>query len=275
MCINNKPQTKGNIIMLKLSISASILNAISTSILVISHNIKQTENSNTQLKAILLEKDTRIANIYDMPVEKFIKEKEKKEVSKLTTFLNGLNLPNVNLVNNKVIQTTKTEDSLEITINDEYIIDCIEIMTKFSVRYLKPLADICIISDAGDKANKELNDKWFPKNTTKVKEDTKVASTTVEILEVNEYKEIDGWKITPKPIISEIIMDANGETYTKVNYLAAVNKEGAKLSITTVKVKACIKLTDINIDIANDLGLPISLINAIRIYYNVPSLLVI
>ena len=70
-------------------------------------------------------------------------------------------------------------------------------------------------------------------------------------------------------------MDANGETYTKVNYLAAVNKEGDKLSITTVKVKACIKLTDINIDIANDLGLPISLINAIRIYYNVPSLLVI
>ena len=266
--------------MLKLSIPASILNAISTSILTISHNAKLTENSNTQLKAIFLEKDTRIANIYDMPVEKFIKEKEKKEVSKLTTLLNGLNLSNVNLVNNKVIQTTKTEDSLEITINDEYIIDCIEIMTKFSVRYLKPLADICVISDANDKANKELNDKWFPKNTTKVKEDTKVASTTVEstlvkVLEVNEYKEINDWKITPKPIISEIIMDANGETYTKVNYLEVVNKEGAKLSITTVKVKACIKLTDINIDIANDLGLPISLINAIRIYYNVPSLLVI
>lgn len=261
--------------MLKLSISASILNAISTSILVISHNIKQTENSNTKLKAILLEKDTRIANIIDMPVEKFIKEKEEKEVSKLTTLLNGLNLSNVNLVNNKVIQTTKTEDSLEITINDEYIIDCIEIMTKFSVRYLKPLADICVISDENDKANKELDAKWFPKNTTKVKEDTKVASTTVEILEVNEYKEINDWKITPRPIISEIIMDANGETYTKVNYLAAVNKEGAKLSITTVKVKACIKLTDINVDIANDLGLPISLINAIRIYYNVPSLLVI
>ena len=177
--------------MLKLSIPASILNAISTSILTISHNAKLTENSNTQLKAIFLEKDTRIANIYDMPVEKFIKEKEKKEVSKLTTLLNGLNLSNVNLVNNKVIQTTKTEDSLEITINDEYIIDCIEIMTKFSVRYLKPLADICVISDANDKANKELNDKWFPKNTTKVKEDTKVASTTVEILEVNEYKEIN------------------------------------------------------------------------------------
>ena len=70
-------------------------------------------------------------------------------------------------------------------------------------------------------------------------------------------------------------MDANGETYTKVNYLEAVNKEDAKLSITTVKVKAYIKLTDINVDIANDLGLPISLINAIRIYYNVPSLLVI
>ena len=261
--------------MLKLSIPASILNAVSTSILTISNSIKQTENSNTQLKAILLEKDTRIANIYDMPVEKFIKEKEEKEVSKLTTLLNGLNLSNVNLVNNKVIQTTKTEDSLEIAINDEYIIDCIEIMTKFSVRYLKPLTDICVISDANDKANKELNDKWFPKNTTKVKEDTKVASTTVKILEVNEYKEINGWKITPKPIISEIIMDANGETYTKVNYLAAVNKEGAALSITTVKVKACIKLTNINVDIANDLGLPISLINAIRIYYNVPSLLVI
>ena len=254
--------------MLKLSIPASILNAISTSILTISHNVKQTENSNTQLKAILLEKDTRIANIYDMPVEKFIKEKEEKEVSKLTTLLNGLNLSNVNLVNNKVIQTTKTEDSLEITINDEYIIDCIEIMTKFSVRYLKPLADICVISDAKHKANKELNDKWFPKNTTKV------ASTTVKILEVNEYKEINDWKITPKPIISEIIMDANGETFTRVNYLAAVNKEGAELSITTVKVKACIKLTNINVDIADDLGLPISLINAIRIYYNVPSLVI-
>ena len=254
--------------MLKLSIPASILNAISTSILTISHNVKQTENSNTQLKAILLEKDTRIANIYDMPVEKFIKEKEEKEVSKLTTLLNGLNLSNVNLVNNKVIQTTKTEDSLEITINDEYIIDCIEIMTKFSVRYLKPLTDICVISDANDKANKELNDKWFPKNTTKV------ASTTVKILEVNEYKEINDWKITPKPIISEIIMDANGETFTRVNYLAAVNKEGAELSITTVKVKACIKLTNINVDIADDLGLPISLINAIRIYYNVPSLVI-
>lgn len=260
--------------MLKLSIPASILNAISTSILTISHNVKQTENSNTQLKAILLEKDTRIANIYDMPVEKFIKEKEEKEVSKLTTLLNGLNLSNVNLVNNKVIQTTKTEDSLEITINDEYIIDCIEIMTKFSVRYLKPLADICVISDANYKANKELNDKWFPKNTTKVKEDTKVASTTVESTLVNEYKEINGWKIIPKPIISESIMDANGETFTRVNYLAAVNKEGAELSITTVKVKACIKLTNINVDIADDLGLPISLINAIRIYYNVPSLVI-
>lgn len=107
------------------------------------------------------------------------------------------------------------------------------------------------------------------------KKDTIVESTLVKVLEVNEYKEINGWKITPKPIISEIIMDANGETYTKVNYLEAVNKEGAELSITTVKVKACIKLTDINVDIANDLGLPISLINAIRIYYNVPSLLVI
>ena len=265
--------------MLKLSIPASILNAISTSILTISHNAKLTENSNTQLKAILLEKDTRIANIYNVPVEKFIKDKEEKEVSKLTTLLNGLNLSNVNLVNNKVIQTTKTEDSLEITINDEYIIDCIEIMTKFSARYLKPLADICVISDANHKANKELNDKWFPKNTTKVKEDTKVASTTVEsttvkILEVNEYKEINGWKITPKPTISETIMNTDGETYTKVNYLKAVNKEGVKLNITTVKVKACIKLTNINVDIADDLGLPISLINAIRIYYNVPSLVI-
>ena len=254
--------------MLKLSIPASILNAISTSILTISHNAKLTENSNTQLKAILLEKDTRIANIYNVPVEKFIKDKEEKEVSKLTTLLNGLNLSNVNLVNNKVIQTTKTEDSLEITINDEYIIDCIEIMTKFSVRYLKPLADICVISNDNNKANEELNNKWFPK------EDTTVESTLEKVLEVAGSKKINDWELIPRHTISETIMNTDGETYTKVNYLKAVNKEGVKLNITTVKVKACIKLTNINVDIADDLGLPISLINAIRIYYNVPSLVI-
>lgn len=254
--------------MLKLSIPASILNAISTSILTISHNAKLTENSNTQLKAILLEKDTRTANIYNVPVEKFIKEKEEKEVSKLTTLLNGLNLSNVNLVNNKVIQTTKTEDSLEITINDEYIIDCIEIMTKFSVRYLKPLADICVISNDNNKANEELNNKWFPK------EDTTVESTLEKVLEVAGSKKINDWELIPNHTISETIMNTDGETFTKVNYLTAISKEGVKLNTTTVKVKACIKLTNINVDIADDLGLPISLINAIRIYYNVPSLVI-
>ena len=255
--------------MLKLSIPASILNAISTSILTISHNVKLTEETNPKLKAVIQEEAQSIANVLDISVDEYLKTEEEKQVSKLTTLLKHYNLNTMPLINNKIITTNKTDDTLEISINDEYIIDCIEIMTKFSVRYLKPLADICVISNDNNKANEELNNKWFPK------EDTTVESTLEKVLEVAGSKKINDWELIPNHTISETIMNTDGEAFTKVNYLTAISKEGVKLNITTVKVKACIKLTNINVDIANDLGLPISLINAIRIYYNVPSLLVI
>lgn len=275
--------------MLKLSISASILNAISTSILTISHNAKLTEDTNPKLKAVIQEEAQRMANILDISVDEYLKNKEEKQVSKLTTLLKHYNLSTIPLINNKIITTNKTNDTLEISINDEYIIDCIELATKASVRMLKPLADLYVIAFDNEKDSKAVEAKWRSKQETVTsklidssevptdiltKKDTIVESTLEKVLEVAGSKKINDWELIPKHTISETIMNTDGETFTKVNYLTAISKEGVKLNITTVKVKACIKLTNINVDIADDLGLPISLINAIRIYYNVTSLVI-
>ena len=259
--------------MLKLSISASILNAISTSILTISHNAKLTEDTNPKLKAVLQEEAQRMANILDISVDEYLKNKEEKQVSKLTTLLKHYNLSTIPLINNKIITTNKTNDTLEISINDEYIIDCIELATKASVRMLKPLADLYVIAFDNEKDSKAVEAKWRSKQETVTSKLIDSSEVPTDILTkkdtIAETKTINGWTITPSNLVTPVIvMEEDGENYTTLHFLECTNGE-RNLDVTTRKVETIVKLTGDYTKEVSNIALPFSLITAIRQYYGI------
>lgn len=259
--------------MLKLSISASILNAISTSILTISHNAKLTEETNPKLKAVIQEEAQSIANVLDISVDEYLKTKEEKQVSKLTTLLKHYNLNTMPLINNKIITTNKTDDTLEISINDEYIIDCIELATKASVRMLKPLADLYVIAFDNEKDSKAVEAKWRSKQETVTSKIIDPSEVPTDILTkkdtIAETKTINGWTITPSNLVTPVIvMEEDGENYTTLYFLECTNGE-RNLDVTARKVETIVKLTGDYTKEVSNIALPFSLITAIRQYYGI------
>ena len=171
--------------MLKLIVPSTLLNAIATSISSIAFNANELEHSHPALKADLQETEIKNAEIFKITVEEYREKRLKDKEENIKKFLSRLPvMSNIKEVTKKFGYIQKNEDSLEIAINDEYLIECVDVATRTMIKMLKPMADVYGIFKDSEEASKAIEEKWFPKDDVKIEEEIKVETTKVEATDV-------------------------------------------------------------------------------------------
>ena len=270
--------------MLKLSIPATILTAISTSVATLLTGVITTEKNNLKLNAINKIRDKNMAKAFGIPVEEYVKNKEEKHAKYLSNLLSKLTLSEIKPITTKIGSVSVVGDTVEIAINDQYIVDCIEASTRVGLRMLKPLSDIAVIvEEEGDKTEAMLKtweeDKEDVPTTEpeiemeiKIVDASDVPSEIVSgVLKKEQSKDnyiFNGWSVktstlNPKPFYT----DEKREQWIDLYYLTFTNKEGNSLSVGQTVGKAILSSKLSIKDTAEEQELPESLVLAVYEYY--------
>ena len=275
--------------MLKLSIPATILTAVSTSVATLLTGVITTEKNNLKLNAINKIRDKNMAKAFGIPVEEYVKNKEEKRAKYLSNLLSNLTLSEIKPITTKIGSVSVVGDTVEIAINDQYIVDCIEASTRVGLRMLKPLSDIAVIvEEEGDKTeamlktweeDKEDVPPTEPKDPEpetemeiKIVDASDVPSEIVSgVLKKEQSKDnhiFNGWSVktstlSPKPFYT----DEKREQWIDLYYLTFTNKEGNSLSVGQTVGKAILSSKLSIKETAEAQDLPESLVLAVYEYY--------
>ena len=262
--------------MLKLSIPVSIFNAVSASLVSIGHAIVTTEKTHPKLKAILHKQAVTNAGYRGMSVEDYLKEKEERSTKSFMSFIKKFDLTNIIEHDTKVFKVAKTNEALEISINDEYLIECIEICTRSSIKMIKPFADMAVILEEDLEYSEAFNSKWFP---SEVKDDL-VVETEVKQTEETPAKDTlyHGWKLSPAihSNTEPFYTTEDQESWILIHGLDAVrDSDNKELYVDRIDVRSVMNMkegTDMQ-EFAKEVKLPISLIKGIQRYFEYDTVL--
>lgn len=270
--------------MLKLSIPATILTAVSTSVATLLTGVITTEKNNLKLNAIHKIRDKSMAKAFGVPVEEYVKNKEEKRAKYLSNLLSNLTLSEIKPITTKIGSVSVVGETVEIAINDQYIVDCIEASTRVGLRMLKPLSDIAVIvEEEGDKTEAMLKtweeDKEDVPTTEpeiemeiKIVDASDVPSEIVSgVLKKEQSKDnyiFNGWSVKTSTLSSKpFYTDEKREQWIDLYYLTFTNKEGNSLSVGQTQGKSILSSKLSIKDTAEAQELPESLVLAVYEYY--------
>ena len=270
--------------MLKLSIPATILTAVSTSVATLLTGVITTEKNNLKLNAIHKIRDKSMAKAFGIPVEEYVKNKEEKRAKYLSNLLSKLTLSEIKPITTKIGSVSVVGETVEIAINDQYIVDCIEASTRVGLRMLKPLSDIAVIvEEEGDKTEAMLKtweeDKEDAPPTEpeiemeiKIVDASDVPSEIVSgVLKKEQSKDnyiFNGWSVKTSTLSSKpFYTDEKREQWIDLYYLTFTNKEGNSLSVGQTVGKAILSSKLSIKETAEAQDLPESLVLAVYEYY--------
>ncbi len=270
--------------MLKLSIPTTILTAISTSVATLLTGVITTEKNNLKLNAINKIRDKNMAKAFGIPVEEYVKNKEEKRAKYLSNLLSKLTLSEIKPITTKIGSVSIVGETVEIAINDQYIVDCIEASTRVGLRMLKPLSDIAVIvEEEGDKTEAMLKtweeDKEDVPTTEpeiemeiKIVDASDVPSEIVSgVLKKEQSKDnyiFNGWSVKTSTLGSKpFYTDEKREQWIDLYYLTFTNKEGNSLSVGQTQGKSILSSKLSIKDTAEEQELPESLVLAVYEYY--------
>ena len=273
--------------MLKLSIPTTILTAISTSVATLLTGVITTEKNNLKLNAINKIRDKSVAKAFGVPVEEYVKNKEEKRAKYLSNLLSNLTLSEIKPITTKIGSVSVVGDTVEIAINDQYIVDCIEASTRVGLRMLKPLSDIAVIvEEEGDKTEAMLktweedkedvptNEPKDPEPETEIKivDASDVPSEIVSgVLKKEQSKDnyiFNGWSVKTSTLSSKpFYTDEKREQWIDLYYLTFTNKEGNSLSVGQTQGKSILSSKLSIKETAEAQDLPESLVLAVYEYY--------
>ena len=273
--------------MLKLSIPATILTAVSTSVATLLTGVITTEKNNLKLNAINKTRDKSMAKAFGVPVEEYVKNKEEKRAKYLSNLLSKLTLSEIKPITTKIGSVSVVGETVEIAINDQYIVDCIEASTRVGLRMLKPLSDIAVIvEEEGDKTEAMLK-TWEedkedvpptepkdpePEMEIKIVDASDVPSEIVSgVLKKEQSKDnyiFNGWSVKTSTLSSKpFYTDEKREQWIDLYYLTFTNKEGNSLSVGQTVGKAILSSKLSIKETAEAQDLPESLVLAVYEYY--------
>ena len=262
--------------MLKLSIPVSIFNAVSASLVSIGHAIVTTEKTHPKLKAILHKQAVTNAGYREMSVEDYLKEKEERSTKSFMSFIKKFDLTNIIEHDTKVFKVAKTNEALEISINDEYLIECIEICTRSSIKMIKPFADMAVILEEDLEYSEAFNSKWFP---SEIKDDLVVETEIKQTEETTTDNTLyHGWKLSPAihSNTEPFYTTEDQESWILIHGLDAVrDSDNKELYVDRIDVRSVMNMkegTDMQ-EFAKEVKLPISLIKGIQRYFEYDTVL--
>ena len=254
--------------MLKLTMSATLLNAIASSMATVALNVREVSKTHTVLKAQEEKSLIKTAEVLGIPVEQYRADKAKralKQAEELATKLPFFS--NIKEKVTKVATLTKTDDEVIISVNEEYLTECVQAAERVTIKLLKPLADIaCIFGD--EEENQEAFDaKWFPKKESEPVVESKVVPATDVPVEVRSEVAYHGWKLEASDFSSEpFFTDENYENHIVVHFITAT-KEESSVQVPQSKVKRVLGSNKTLLETAKAEELPVSLVKAIRAFY--------
>ena len=275
--------------MLKLSIPATILTAVSTSVATLLTGVITTEKNNLKLNAINKIRDKSVAKAFGVPVEEYVKNKEEKRAKYLSNLLSNLTLSEIKPITTKIGSVSVVGDTVEIAINDQYIVDCIEASTRVGLRMLKPLSDIAVIvEEEGDKTEamlKTWEEDKVEVSTTEPKDPEPEMEMEIKIVDASDVpseivsgvlkKEqskdnyiFNGWSVKTSTLSSKpFYTDEKREQWIDLYYLTFTNKEGNSLSVGQTQGKSILSSKLSIKETAEAQDLPESLVLAVYEYY--------
>ena len=268
--------------MLKLSIPTTILTAISTSVATLLTGVITTEKNNLKLNAIHKIRDKSMAKAFGVPVEEYVKNKEEKRAKYLSNLLSNLTLSEIKPITTKIGSVSVVGETVEIAINDQYIVDCIEASTRVGLRMLKPLSDIAVIvEEEGDKTEAMLKTWEEDKEdvpTTEIEMEIKIVDASdvpseivSGVLNKEQSKDnyiFNGWSVKTSTLSSKpFYTDEKREQWIDLYYLTFTNKEGNSLSVGQTQGKSILSSRLSIKDTAEEQELPESLVLAVYEYY--------
>ena len=275
--------------MLKLSIPATILTAVSTSVATLLTGVITTEKNNLKLNAIHKIRDKSMAKAFGVPVEEYVKNKEEKRAKYLSNLLSNLTLSEIKPITTKIGSVSVVGETVEIAINDQYIVDCIEASTRVGLRMLKPLSDIAVIVEEENDKTEAMLKTWEedkedvpptePKDPEpetemeiKIVDASDVPSEIVSgVLKKEQSKDnciFNGWSVKTSTLSSKpFYTDEKREQWIDLYYLTFTNKEGNSLSVGQTQGKSILSSKLSIKDTAEAQELPESLVLAVYEYY--------
>lgn len=282
MCINSVTITlkQGNILMLKLSIPTTILTAISTSVATLLTGVITTEKNNLKLNAIHKKRNKSMAKAFGVSVEEYVKNKEEKRAKALANILSKLTLPEIKPITTKIGSVSVVGETVEIAINDQYIVDCIEASTRVGLRMLKPLSDIAVIVEEEGTKTEAMLKTWEEDKVEVPPTEPKNPEPEVKIVDApdivssvlkEEPKDnciFNGWSVKTSTLGSKpFYTDEKREQWIDVYYLTFTNKEGNSLAVGQTVGKAILSSKLSIKETAEAQDLPESLVLAVYEYY--------
>ena len=280
--------------MLKLSIPATILTAVSTSVATLLTGVITTEKNNLKLNAINKIRDKNMAKVFGIPVEEYVKNKEEKRAKYLSNLLSNLTLSEIKPITTKIGSVSVVGETVEIAINDQYIVDCIEASTRVGLRMLKPLSDIAVIVEEESDKTEAMLKTWEEDKedvpTTEPKDPEPEIEMEIQIVDASDVpseivskkkkKEqskdnyiFNGWSVKTSTLSSKpFYTDEKREQWIDLYYLTFTNKEGNSLSVGQTQGKSILSSKLSIKDTAEAQELPESLVLAVYEYYGVAPL---
>lgn len=264
-------------LMLKLSIPATLLNTIASSIATIALNVRETSSNHKGLKAQEEKTILKTAEILGIPVEQYRADKIKQAAIDAEKF--AAKLPFFSLIKEKatkVATLTKTDDAVVIGINEEYLTDCVKAAERVTLKLLGPIADVACIFGDEEENSEAFEAKWFHKEdkTLEVEIDKATGDVTVNKVDANDVPlEVRtsvtyfGWSIEASDFAPEpFFLDESYEDHILVHFLTAT-KESSSIQIPQGRVKRVLASTATLLETAKEQELPVSLVKAIRAFY--------
>ena len=275
--------------MLKLSIPATILTAVSTSVATLLTGVITTEKNNLKLNAIHKIRDKSMAKAFGVPVEEYVKNKEEKRAKYLSNLLSNLTLSEIKPITTKIGSVSVVGDTVEIAINDQYIVDCIEASTRVGLRMLKPLSDIAVIVEEEGTKTEAMLKTWeedkedAPPTEPEIEMEIKIVDASdvpseivSGVLKKEQSKDnyiFNGWSVKTSTLSSKpFYTDEKREQWIDLYYLTFTNKEGNSLSVGQTQGKSILSSKLSIKDTAEAQELPESLVLAVYEYYGVAPL---
>ena len=270
--------------MLKLSIPATILTAVSTSVATLLTGVITTEKNNLKLNAIHKIRDKSMAKAFGVPVEEYVKNKEEKRAKYLSNLLSNLTLSEIKPITTKIGSVSVVGETVEIAINDQYIVDCIEASTRVGLRMLKPLSDIAVIVEEESDKTEAMLKTWeedkenVPTTEPEIEMEIKIVDASdvpseivSGVLKKEQSKDnyiFNGWSVKTSTLSSKpFYTDEKREQWIDLYYLTFTNKEGNSLSVGQTQGKSILSSKLSIKDTAEAQELPESLVLAVYEYY--------
>ena len=256
--------------MLKLTMSATFVNAVASSMATVALNVREVSKTHSGLKAQEEKSIIKTAEVLGIPVEEYRADKAKRKLAEAEKFVS--NLPffsNIKEKATKVATLTKTDDEVIISVNEEYLTECVQAAERVTLKLLKPIADAACIFGEEEENQEAFEAKWFPKEESEPVVESKEVSAADVPVEIRSKVEYHSWTITPSDFVTPepFFTDEENENFINIHFLTAVHKDGRKLSVSQVKVRNVLQSTDTLLNTARNENLPVSFVKAIRAFY--------